>query len=41
MLIHLLELDVVWYLVTEMLEEKGKGDGKGSKLISPLSGRQF
>lgn len=37
-----LELDVVWYLVTEILEEESrKGEGTGSWLISPLSGRQF
>lgn len=37
-----LELDVGWYLVTEILEEESrKGEGTGSWLISPLSGRQF
>ena len=37
-----LELDVGWYLVTEILEEESrKGEGTGSWLRSPLSGRQF
>ena len=32
-----LELDVGWYLVTEILEEESrKGEGTGSWLISPV-----
>ena len=35
MLIHLLELDVVWYVFTKMLEDgKKKGERKGFWLIS-------
>lgn len=40
MLIHLLELNVICYLVTED-RSKRQGEGKGSWLISPLSSRQF